>query len=617
MSATSAELRAFKKSVERAKEQFSREIPRWARLEDDSASPNELEEIFQDENSSDADGREGYGQGEDHDEFDTRDSTSPSRHLSYREMLALAKPASSHDPPIFALRVRRGSAEFVIHQILVRTLAYIQSSLSSHSSQSYNAAVEELGLYTAFTPNPRGVYIYVEAESKAHLLTHLRRIHDLFLYDIEMVGIHERKSLLLMCVREKELHPGDFARPTRGRYRGDLCQVIDVKGVHVTVRTIPRLNYNTSWGKVLHERKEGDEHSKSLKIRLPQRFFDPELVRGAIEQSSDGLWFWKGHYFDTKGFLLLIFPLNAVDHGGKMKPMTQNEFETFDKNQTSEEIAQESGGRINPFYSPIAVPCGELVKIVRGRLKGIQGRIIERTDTELTLKTDHDKIIRIDSIDVEPYFPISSSVVVTSGTYYGEAGTVLYLTSTGGAIIQSDDDPEYQFQVSVRDLEDTCRYIPATITYVADSWREGDLVAIQNMCNVENALDTQNHFERVVLILKCTSRYLTILGIDNTLGKCLSRNVIRKLTHLPRSFCDARNDIVHIGEDIKLRSQASRTTIFATVCHVYMDSVFLQSREHNINFGYFIEHRKSLVLATRRWKPEQEANEEESPSKKK
>lgn len=81
-------------------------------------------------------------------------------------------------------------------------------------------------ILSIFTRDNLKGYLYVESESKAFVQRAIEQTNNVYMSRMTLVPIKEMTDVLTIRGKESEIKPGSWARVKRGKYAGDLCQVI-------------------------------------------------------------------------------------------------------------------------------------------------------------------------------------------------------------------------------------------------------------------------------------------------------------------------------------------------------------------------------------------------------
>lgn len=185
---------------------------------------------------------------------------------------------SVEDPNIWSVRCKQGREKSIVMTIMLKAL---QSSFTT----------KPVHLISAFVRDSIPGRLFVEARKFEHVLESLKDINGVYASsssNVFLVPIEEMADLLKITKKQQEIKPGGWVRVKRGRYAGDLAQIIDQSenGEEVGIRFIPRIDLNpkeegTYTDSAGRKRKKGAAPgSSALSFRPPQKFFNyDEVVR--------------------------------------------------------------------------------------------------------------------------------------------------------------------------------------------------------------------------------------------------------------------------------------------------------------------------------------------------
>lgn len=111
-----------------------------------------------------------------------------------------------------------------------------------------------------------------------------------------LVPIKEMIDSINVSKKQLDIVPGGWARVRRGKYAGDLAQIIDIADSQdvVRVRLVPRLDLE-------EDRDEYDKKRKKGTYKPPQKLFNPERLNSRALTSSlqkkGGYWYLGSDMF--------------------------------------------------------------------------------------------------------------------------------------------------------------------------------------------------------------------------------------------------------------------------------------------------------------------------------
>lgn len=179
-----------------------------------------------------------------------------------------------------------------------------------------------LQIFSTFQRDSLPGMIYVEAHSAKQVADACNGLVGVYpSRGIVLVPIDEMASLLQIKKQDLTVTPGSWVRIKRGKYQGDLAQVMDVteNGEEVGLKFIPRIDLNpkddASLDTLGKKRKKGTTGLTSFSMRPPQRFFNYEEVvkvygRKGVSKRNQVYVFQNDTYRD--GFIEKDFRLNAL-----------------------------------------------------------------------------------------------------------------------------------------------------------------------------------------------------------------------------------------------------------------------------------------------------------------
>jgi transcription elongation factor SPT5 len=248
-------------------------------------------------------------------------------------------------------------------------------------------------------------------------------------------------ALLLVKKKVSILTPGTWVRIKRGKYQGDLAQVIDVSenGEEAGLKFIPRIDL-TPRDEVVgpdgKKRKKGT--AVNIHTRPPQRFFNFEEVAKVWDRK-----------LITKRGNAYVFGQDTYRNGFIEKDIKTNALITEDVNPSLEEItmfAKQDGSETadgsieaNIDLSIIAnaakkaaitvLQPGDHVEVFEGEQSGVQGSVESITNDIATLRVEgfdlEGQRVEVPAKSVRKRFRIGDHVKVMSGKNQDETGLVV------------------------------------------------------------------------------------------------------------------------------------------------------------------------------------------------
>lgn len=256
---------------------------------------------------------------------------------------------------------------------------------------------------------------------------------------INLVPIEEMASLLQIKKQDLTVTPGSWVRIRRGKYQGDLAQVMDIteNGEEVGLKFIPRIDLNPKDETTVDGKKRKKPlpgASSSFAMRPPQRFFNYEEVvkvygRKAVAKRNQVYVFQNDTYKD--GFIEKDFKLSALQLDD-VNP-TLDEITQFTRGQDGAEndanidlsiIAEASKKAAIAVLQP-----GDHIEVFEGEQAGVHGTVHSIEQDVVTIQpvgVDFDgQRIQLPARSVRKRFKPGDHVKIMTGKNADETGLVV------------------------------------------------------------------------------------------------------------------------------------------------------------------------------------------------
>ncbi len=296
-----------------------------------------------------------------------------------------------------------------------------------------------LNILSAFQRDSLPGMIYVEARSSKQVSEACNGLVGVYpSRGIHLVPIEEMASLLQIKKQEQTVTPGSWVRIRRGKYAGDLAQVMDITdtGEDVGLKFIPRIDLNPRDDVALDGKKRKKTTATNSTMRPPQRLFNYEEVakvygRKSVARRNDVYVFQNDTYRD--GFIEKDFKISALS--------------LEDVNPTLDEITQftrrQDGEGENPVDLSVIAEAsrkaaisvlqpGDHVEVFEGEQAGVHGVVEEVNQDVVTIAAIGVDIegqkIELPARSVRKRFKPGDHVKVMTGQNADETGLVVSVT---------------------------------------------------------------------------------------------------------------------------------------------------------------------------------------------
>lgn len=291
-----------------------------------------------------------------------------------------------------------------------------------------------LQILSAFQRDSLPGMIYVESRSSKQVMSACQGLVGIYpSRGVNLVPIDEMASLLQIKQQDLTVTPGSWVRIRRGRYQGDLAQVVDVteNGEDVGLKFVPRIDLTPKDDFDTKKRKKTGPMSGGA--RPPQRLFNPEEVAKVYGRSTvitrKNAYIFGGDTFKD-GFMEKDFKVSALILDS-VNP-TLDEITQFSKRQDGEADFRVDLSVIADASRKAAVQVlqpGDHVEVFEGEQSGVQGLVEEIAGEVVTISVTGAEIegqkIEIPARSLRKRFKPGDHVKVMAGKHADETGLVV------------------------------------------------------------------------------------------------------------------------------------------------------------------------------------------------
>lgn len=436
-------------------------------------------------------------------------------------------------------------------------------------------------------------YIYIEAYKEANVREAIMGMSNLRENSIRIVPIGEMIQVFSFDkITKVDLKPKQWVRMKSGLYEGDLAQVLSIEDPinKIYVRIIPRLQ-DQDEGK----NENIGEYNKKLKknIKPRQKLFNPKHYNN-IETKSHALigtyMTWNKQMFKD-GFLIKAVKSKSL--------LTENivpkieELKIFDMakfNRDDDEEPNEMNNDLDYLSNAIQeteisrkkkFEKGDRVKIIKGDLNGITGKVIEHVDKVVHLYPNvegmSNNVLELFEDHLIKEFLPGEMVQVIGGPNIGKQGYVVK-TEDDVAVIFSESTKSY-YKASVLDLISSTQvfYQPETNSF----YKIGELVKINNT-------------NSICYVLNVSQYSLKLIDTRNEIKTVSVRDVFKLSSHKINGIDGKKNPITK-DDTVKVISGPYKGTK-AVIKNIYKYYVFLHNNDYIQSNGIFAENSDNIEI---------------------
>ncbi|KAL0063273.1 transcription elongation factor spt5 [Marasmius tenuissimus] len=482
---------------------------------------------------------------------------------------------SVHDASLWQVRVKPGRERDIVVSLM-------------RKAYELEASARPLQILSAFQRDSLPGMIYIEARSSQHVTHACNGLVGVYpSRGVHLVPIEEMASLLQIKKQEATVQLHSWVRIRRGKYQGDLAQVVDVDNVEeIGIRFVPRIDLNprddgtgTADGK-----KRKKPVTATGTMRPPQRLFNFEEVvkvhgRSAVSKRN-AVYVFQGDTFKD-GFIEKDFKPSALimeDVNPTLEEITQFSNKpdgiSGDSMVDLSIIAEASRKQAVAVLQP-----GDHVEVFEGEQAGVHG-VVEEISQDVVTITPVGVDIEGQKVDlparsVRKRFKPGDHVKVMAGKNADETGLVV---SVADNVVTFLSDMSMQ-EVSVfsKDLREAAE-VGASTNIVGD-YELHDLVQ----------LDPQT----VGVIYKTERDSFRVLD-QNGQARLVRPHQISMRRDSNRAIAtDSEGHELRINDNMKENDGEGRK---GRVLHIHQSFfAFLHNREITENGGVFVTRARSLV----------------------
>ncbi|KAK0549828.1 transcription elongation factor spt5 [Tilletia horrida] len=337
---------------------------------------------------------------------------------------------SVEDPSLWAVPVKIGREREIVITIIRKAFD------SSSTGRGTNMAI-----LSAFCRDSIPGKIYVEARRPEAVVEAISSIVGVYARTPDrlfLVPIEEMVDLLKLTRIEHEIKKGGWVRFKRGKYQGDLAQVIDISdnGEDVGVKFVPRIDMNPSEQEYILDsrgnkrRRNLGSGSNALNKRPTQQLFVISDIERVYPNSCTGrhgiIKFQNEDYRngfcekDVKATALVIEDVQP----------TLSEIEMFQRGEGDENgVNLRQLAQIKQKENQVVIQPGDHVEVFEGEQRGVRGIVDAINGEIIIINMEHNEMegtkVEVQLNQVRKTFKAGDHVKVGSGDHIDETGMVV------------------------------------------------------------------------------------------------------------------------------------------------------------------------------------------------
>ncbi|KAG8839542.1 transcription elongation factor spt5 [Serendipita sp. 400] len=500
---------------------------------------------------------------------------------------------SVNDPNLWQIKVKPGRERDIVLSLFRKKLDF-----------EYKG--KPLQIISAFERSSIQGYIYVEARSKEAVITACANLVGIYRRDPILIPINEMAPLLQLKRREIDLQPGAWVRLKRGKYQGDLAQVVDItdNGEEAGIRFLPRIDMNPRETELIDgklKRKRGGNTTSTGVGRPPARPFNPEEVlriwgkKNAVRRGPS--WIFQGETF-TNGFLEKDIRVSALVIENVVP--TLDEVAVFlgndkDKNGIGGGSKEGTAANLAALAEAIRRPVtmsfqpGDHVEVFQGEQVGARGVVDSVIGDVVLIRGEglelDGRLMEVPSKHMRKVFSPGDHVKVMAGVNTDETGMVVSVN--GDLVTFLSDLTETEITVFSKDLRTAAEV--GSSSNVVGNYELHDLVQ----------LDTQT----VGVIYRIERESFRVLDQNGQTRLVQPHQITMRRDSKRAISTDAEGNELRVGDNVKEIDGETRRGVVLHIHQAFF--AFLHNREVPQNGGIFVTRCRSLAPIAPKGTPKQ------------
>ena len=482
---------------------------------------------------------------------------------------------SVDDPGLWRIRCKRGREKHLVATLLRRAM---MREASGHP----------LKIISAFCRDSLEGQIFVEARRADDVVEAFDGLAGAYTTNQKpfLIPILEMADLLKLQKKNTEVPVGGWVRIKRGKYAGDLAQVLDVaeNGEEVGVKLVPRIDLAPNERDTYTDRA-GRKRKKPVNAALtaagfrpPQRLFNAEDVQKAypheLPTKRGGVWVFGGETF-RDGYLEKDFRVTALQMEDVNPSLDEvlkftGEAPTDAAGVDLQLLADASKRGLEATLQP-----GDHVEVFEGEQAGVVGTIDAMDGDVVTIELPNDALdgqkIEVPAKSVRKRFRAGDHIKVLAGKHADETGLVVKV---------EDGVTTFLSDLSLKEVS----VFSKDIREAAEVGSGVNVIGGYELHNLVQ-LDAQT----AGVIFKIERESFKVLDQHGHVVTVQPHQISLRRDTARAIALDHNGHEVHIGDMVKEVEWPLSQFRQGQVLHIYQSSLlFIHNREYTENGGLFI-----------------------------
>ena len=360
-------------------------------------------------------------------------------------------PDAQRDPKVWSVKEANNTEKTIVMQIMCKWAALAKTDTPISITSCYWNE-QALG------------YIFIEAHKEAFVKEALAGLRGVYTSRMSLIPVREMVDTVTVIKQTRIAKEGGWARIKRGKYKGDIAQVLSVdhnRG-EVEVKLVPRVDTND-----YSDFNDAEKRKRKAKFLPPRRPFNPgnyseeQLDSWGLERTrnedQETVWRYDDTFYFRGNFVTKRYPVKSLGLGVDVQPEL-DDLTIFEQDADEDEDAPSRSltHMTSVHKRQVVLKKGDVVRVKSGELRDLLGDVDSIIGKVVVIRPRYDAIkekLEFSIDELEKYFETGDHVKVVNGRQAGVTGTVVKVE---GEIIQLLTDISHEeIRVFSSDVQDS------------------------------------------------------------------------------------------------------------------------------------------------------------------
>ncbi|KAI9146245.1 hypothetical protein BKA69DRAFT_1043725 [Paraphysoderma sedebokerense] len=486
-------------------------------------------------------------------------------------------------PKLFMVKCRPGKERELVFQLMRK---YFDKAASG----------SPLNVLSVFCRDDLKGYVYVEATQPAHVNQALDKMLGVYLTKMTLVPINEMTQTLTIQKKDEtaSLIEGNWVRVKRGKYSGDLAQIIEIAdtGDTIKIKLVPRLDYTVAETAMLDSADK--KRRKSASARPPQKLFNirelPKHLAKNVTKGQRGRWIlgsdvYKDGYLEKDVKVAALITTGVSPTLDEITKFTGQESDSIDA-ATLRSLNEQNQATNGSSESVAIFQQGDHVEVTKGEFTHLHGVIISIDGNTATVQPRIEGLtesLRFPLSDLRKRFTPGDHVKVVNGKHKNETGLVVSIVDNVATLIS--DMSLKEIHCFVKDLSEV-----GDVSHSGTS--NGPTSALANIgkYDLQDLVVFDNN--QFGVIIKIEEGAFQVVDSTNQVRTVRLQQVRAKRDSKRTAATDSQGNPITVGDSVKTNNRTRQ----GLVLHINRSTIWIHSRDILENAGIYATSTNNISL---------------------